>query len=967
MSKTVKDKSKSKKAKNSINEQQKRAIEFENGPLLVVAGAGTGKTRVITERIKHLIQERETKSSEILALTFTEKASAEMADRVGDIMPLGYGEPWIYTFHSFADRILRNEGLEIGLDTSYKVLSSTEQYLLIRKNLFKFGLNYFLPLGNPTKFIWGIIKFISRLQDEYISPEDFQRFANGFAGDEEEKKRWQELAGFYTNYQKIKIAKSKMDFGDLINWTVRLFKTRPNVLKRYQNQFKHIMVDEFQDTNYAQYELIKLLFPNTVAEKEGNLRSLLTVGDDSQAIYRFRGAAVSNILEFMEDFPKAETITLLQNYRSSQNILDPAYKLIQNNNPDTLESKLKISKKLVSEIDKKGILPQVFELETMEGEVDVVLRTLMDIIAKEPQYSYKDFAILARANNHLDPFLLALRKSEIPYQLVGSRGLYDRDEIRNIIALLRVIVNPDDGISLYRVLNIPCLNVSREVIAGLFSLAKLNKTPLWQVVKESENEQVKFAVEKALECQTSITKKTPSEILYNLVRDIKFIDELLKEETLENQLAIKNLDLFLNIVKNFEVSYRNENKELPTLIDFVEYLNLMTEAGENPSQAEIEDIDTVNLLTVHASKGLEFPVVFMVNLVSDRFPTRDKSDQIPVPDELVKESLPVGDSHIQEERRLFYVGLTRAKKYLFLTYAQNYGGKRDKKRSGFVDELKLQSKPFSYNEISKNKKQAALFGIESGFRDTKSQKLTSFTPESLSYSAIEAFEECPLKYKYGHILKIPTPPSHALTFGTTIHNTLKDFHTSLSMGNKLTLDDLYEMYENNWDPAGYIDQVHREKQFEHGKKLLKEYYKKNIDSNIKPEALEKWFNLRIGGIKFNGRIDRIDSLAGGKVEIIDYKTGSAKNQKDVDKNDQLSFYALGATEFLGLKPEKLSLYFLETNEKFTTKRTPKQLAEVKNKIVETIKEISKGEFKATPGRHCEYCPYNEICPFAHKG
>lgn len=955
----------SKKAGSSINEQQKKAIKFENGPLLVVAGAGTGKTRVITERIKQLIQKRAIKSDEILALTFTEKASAEMSDRVADIMPLGYGESWIYTFHSFADRILRNEGLEIGLDTSYKVLSSTEQYLLIRQNLFKFGLSYFLPLGNPTKFIWGIIKFISRLQDEYISPENFLEFANGYKGEEEEKKRWQELANFYTHYQKLKIAKSKMDFGDLINWTVKLFKTRPVVLKKYQNQFKHIMVDEFQDTNYAQYELIKLLYPLNSDKKLQ--RSLLAVGDDSQSIYKFRGAAVSNILEFMEDFPKADTITLLQNYRSSQDILDPAYKLIQNNNPDTLESKLNISKKLVSEVDKKGISPQVYELETMEDEIDVVLKTLMDIIAKEPQYSYRDFAILARANNHLDPFLLALRKNEIPYQLVGGRGLYDRDEIRNIIAFLRVIINPDDSISLYRILNIPCLNVSGEVITNLFSFARLNKTPLWQVVKESENEQVKFIIEKILECQTEITKKTPSEILYNLVRNIKFIDELLKEETLENQLAIKNLDLFLNNVKNFEINYRTENKELPTLIDFVEYLNLMIEAGENPSQAEIEDIDTVNLLTVHASKGLEFPVVFMVNLVSDRFPTRDKTDQISVPDELIKETLPVGDSHIQEERRLFYVGLTRAKKYLFLTYAQNYGGKRDKKRSGFIDELNLQIKAFSHNEISKDKKQTALFGIESGFRDTKTEKLTGYVPESLSYSAIEAFEECPLKYKYGHVLKIPTPPSHALTFGTTIHNTLKDFHTSLSMDNKLKLADLYEMYENNWDPAGYVDQIHREKQFDHGKELLKEYYQKNIDAKIKPEALEKWFNLRINGVKFNGRIDRIDPLAGGKVEIIDYKTGSAKNQKDVDKNDQLSFYALGATEFLGLNPEKLSLYFLETNEKFTTKRTPKQLEEVKNKIVDTIEEISKGDFKATPGRHCDYCSYNEICPFSLKG
>lgn len=975
----------SKTVKNAINESQKKAIEFANGPLLVIAGAGTGKTRVITERIKQLIQKRKIKPDEILALTFTEKASAEMSNRVGDIMPLGYGEPWIYTFHSFADRILRAEGLEIGLDTSYKVLSSTEQYLLIRQNLFNFGLKYFRPLGNPTKFIWGIIKFISRLQDEYISPENFLDFTEGFKaelaprvakGDGEEKKRWLELAGFYTNYQKLKITKSKMDFGDLINWTVKLFKTRPNILKKYQKQFKHIMVDEFQDTNYAQYELIKLLYPS---DSDSSLqRSLLVVGDDSQSIYKFRGAAVSNILEFMEDFPKAETITLLQNYRSSQNILNPAYKLIQNNNPDTLESKLNISKKLVSEVDKKGISPQIYELDNMEDEVELVVEKIMEIIGKEPQYQYKNFAILARANNHLDPFLLALRKREIPYQLVGSRGLYDRDEIRNVIALLRIVVDTHDSISLYRVLNISSLNISGEIITGALSASKLNKITLWQTIKESENELLKPFVEKILGYRENIIKRLPSEIVYDIVRETKYLNEFIKEETLENQLALKNLDLFLNIVKSFEINYRNENKELPTLINFTEYLNLMIEAGENPAQAEIEDIDTVNLLTVHASKGLEFPVVFMVNLVSDRFPTRDKSDQIPVPDELIKESLPVGDNHIQEERRLFYVGMTRAQKYLFLTHAKNYGGKREKRKSGYLDEVGLKSmsllippgrdSAYSYfaRERSQNEGQDTLFGIKSGFRSLETQKLSGFIPESLSYSAIETFDECRLKYKYGYVLKIPTPQAHALTFGTTIHNTLRDFHSGLLLGKEFTPKDLFNIYEKNWDSAGYLDEKHREERFIHGKEVLTKYYEENKNSKIKPKELEKWFNLKISGIKFNGRIDRIDPLPSGGVEIIDYKTGSAKSQKDIDKNNQLSFYALGAVEFLGLKPEKLTLYFLESNERISTKRTENQLEEVKQKITETIAEIAKGDFKANPGTHCKYCAYNEICPFAFK-
>src|SRR3990170_5095616 len=443
-----------------LNLDQKKAVGFGVGPLLVVAGAGTGKTSVITHRIKHLIQKKKVSPKEILALTFTEKAAGEMLDRVGDVMPLGYEEPWISTFHSFADRILHTEGLEIGLDPSFKVLSGPEQWILFRKNLFKFELKYFRPLGNPTKFISAILKFISRLQDENISPEDFEKFVQSTSLENEEKERIFELAHVYTEYTRLKLEKSKMDFGDLITWTLKLFKERPHILEKYRKQFKHVLLDEFQDTNFAQYELIKLLCPLEMED-----RSLVVVGDDSQSIYKFRGAAVSNILQFMEDYPKAERVTLLKNYRSGQKVLDPSYKLIVNNNPDTLESKLGISKELISQIKTKGISPEICQAEGLEDEVGFVIKKIYEVLGKEPEYTYKDVAILARANSHLDPFLMALRKHGLPYQLVGNRGLYDRDEIRDVIALLRVIANPKDGVSLYRVLNIPSLEIDGDDIS----------------------------------------------------------------------------------------------------------------------------------------------------------------------------------------------------------------------------------------------------------------------------------------------------------------------------------------------------------------------------------------------------------------------------------------------------------------------------------------------------------------------
>lgn len=951
-----------------LNEDQIKAIKHKSGPILVVAGAGTGKTRVITERIRYLVEEKKVSPQEILALTFTEKASQEMVLRIGDVMPLGYEEPWVYTFHSFADRILKTEGLEFGLDPSYKILSTPDQWLLLRKNLFDFNLKYFRPLGNPTKFISAILKFISRLQDENISPKEFREFVsktNKDVKDKEEIQRWEELAHVYERYEELKIANSKLDFGDLITWTIKLFKERPNILQKYQNQFKHILVDEFQDTNYAQYELVKLLFPAKDI-KNTNERTLLVVGDDSQSIYKFRGAAISNILQFMEDFKDAKMITLLKNYRSSQKILDPAYKLIQNNNPDTLESKLGISKELKSEIKEKGIVPEIIKTETLEDEVELIISKILDILAKEPQYTYKDFAILARANSYLDPIFMALRKHNLPYQLVGNRGLYDREEIRDILALLKVIVDPMDGTSTYRVLNIDSLDVHYEEISRLLSQTRFKKTDLWTQVKESQDENVQNITKVIQDFQNKLTKSTPTEIVYELINSVGIINHFLEEETIENELSIKNLNIFLTKIQKFEVDFHSETKEMPTLVDYVDYVDLVIEAGENPAQAEIEDIDTINLLTVHSAKGLEFPVVFMTNLVSGRFPTRNRGDQIEIPDDLIKETLPTGDEHTQEERRLFYVGMTRAKKYLFMTLGKNYGGKRDTTPSGFLEETGLDIQEIKIDELSRKEEHPTLFSVGTSFREPKIKKITGFVPDFISYSQVDNYLICPLRYKYSYVLKIPVAPNHSLSFGNTIHETLKEFHTQKMFGKDLDLEQLLKIYEKNWNPLGYIDEKHRNLRFESGKNLLEGYYNKNKDTKFKHLGIEKSFNLAIDGIKMFGKIDRIDELPNGEIEIIDYKTGSEKDQKEVDQDAQMTIYAMAAKEALNINPKEMVLYYVESGEKRYTKRTDKQIEAEKEKIKDVVKGIKKGDFEATPGRHCTWCDYKDICPFAEK-
>jgi len=957
----------------SLNAEQKKAVEHEGGPVLVVAGAGTGKTRVITERIRWLIENKKAGPSEILALTFTEKAAAEMLDRIDISMPLGYEEPWLSTFHSFADRILRDEGLEIGLDPAYKILTPPKAWLFVRQNLFKFDLSYYRPLGNPTKFISAMLTLFSRAQDEDTTPAEFLQYVKkklaasaGAASPEhaaseservdagrgepdqalrEEAQKLLELAKAYETYQKLKIENSYLDFGDLILWTLKLFRKRPSVLKKYQEQFRYILIDEFQDTNYAQYQLIKLLAPAK------NNPELMVCGDDDQSIYKFRGASVSNILEFKKDYPNAETIVLTKNYRSGQKILDAAYQLIQNNNPDRLEKKLKIKKKLKSR-EGEGVKPEIIHTATGEEEAEKVVEKIVELKKEAAADGWRAFAILARANNHLDPFVAALKRHGIPYQLIGNRGLFDQEEIKDVIAILKTLADPEDDVSLYRLLNIDILGIKPTELANLLNQTRKMRRSLFEVLK-SENEKITSLIEKYRE---EIVKKPVTLLAFEFLNEIGYVKPLLEEESIENQLKIKNLNLFFDKIREFE----SEAPE-PNVMEFVNYLDLLIEAGESPAQAEIEDIDTVNLLTVHAAKGLEFPVVFLVNLVSDRFPTRNRKDPLPLPDELVKEILPEGDAHLQEERRLFYVGCTRAKERLFLTWADSYGGTRMKKPSGFIEELGIRDEEYRDEEMRRNKfEPLSLFDIP---KPSSPPHLPISLPlKYVSYSQLETFSQCPLRYKYRYILGIPAPPSHVLSFGQTIHRTLRDFHRECLLKGQADLDRLLNLYQHHWLPEGYDSKEHQQKRFEEGREILKRYFEKHKEALGEPVFLEKKFTLKIGQTSLIGSIDRVDRRPDGSFEIIDYKTGKVKEQKYVDKDEQLSIYALAAKEALGIDPQSLSLYFIEENKKLTTTRSEEQLKEKRREIAEKIEEIKKSEFKPKVSMLCQWCPYRNLCP-----
>ena len=977
-----------------LNKEQLEAIKYKKGPLLIIAGAGTGKTTVITERIKYLILGKFAKPDEILALTFTEKAAKEMEERVDVSMPYGYTQMWISTFHSFCDRILRVEALHIGLDPKYKLMTQSETVQFIRNNIFKFDLDYFRPLGNPTKFVTGMLQHFSRLQDEDVTPAEYLSWVEKQISklklqrnSEEAKleiKKWNELANAFKAYEELKVKKGVMDFGDLIVKTLDLFRKRPNILKAYREQFKHVLVDEFQDTNFGQNELTKLL-----VGKKGNIT---VVADDDQAIYRWRGAAVSNVIQFRKSFPKTKIVVLTRNYRSTQEILDRSYDLIQFNNPDRLEVVEKINKKLTSQISKDGVPISFIHADRVENEAEEAAKEILRLTAQD-QYEYHDIAILVRANNHAEPFMRAFLRKGIPYQFLGPGRLFKQPEIVDLISYLKVLYNFEDSVALYRILSMDYFDISPRDLASIGNFARRYNISLFEACEKADeiflNKETKEKIAKLLEQIKKhlglIRKETAGQLLYYFLESTGLLVKMLSPESPEAERKAANISKLFDKLKTYEVDHEDA-----TVSAVVDWLELSSELGESPLVADVDwsDVNAVNILTAHSAKGLEFPVVFLVNLVSQRFPTTEKREQIPIPDKLIKEVLPVGDYHIEEERRLFYVGMTRAKELLYLTAADYYGeGKRGKRLSPFIFESLGDRAVTSEQSVAKVD-QLSFLDYES---KTKPAEALAKVGEALhidylSYSQIETFEICPLHYKLRYIYKVPTPPSASQSFGTSMHVTIKDFYHAVASsayaakGQKANEKTIFNIFEKSWIKEGYKDKKHEKDFFEKGKLYLSGFLKDEFNPKNLPVALEQPFVLPLrslarkgvvpsASLKIGGKIDRVDQLADGSIEIIDYKTGATiPSQKEVDKNLQLSFYALAASNIpqppFGIKPEKirLSLYFLDNQEKITTTRTKEQLKKAVEEIFAVREEIEKSDFKCSGHMFCQSkCEYSLFC------
>ncbi|MDR5683924.1 MAG: ATP-dependent DNA helicase [Armatimonadota bacterium] len=968
---------------DGLNDEQRRAVAWDSGPLLIIAGAGTGKTAVITRRIAYLITSKRARPSEILALTFTDKAAAEMEERVDVLVPYGYTDIWISTFHAFGERVLRDNALVLGLPPDFRVLDRAEQVLFLRENLFELPLRIYRPLGDPTRHLQALVSLFSRAKDEAVSPSDYLQYAEAVAaqatqnpGDEEmqrEADRQMELAQAYAAYQRLLGERGLVDFGDLITLTLRLFRDHPAALRPYQERFRYILVDEFQDTNHAQFEIVKLL--------AARHRNVTVVGDDDQAIYKWRGAAISNILDFARTYPDAHKIVLLRNYRSGQAILDAAYRLIRHNDPDRLEVREDVDKRLIADRP-QGPLPEHLHFDTLSTEADAVAARIADRV-EAGEWHYRDVAILVRANNDAEPFLRALNMRGIPFQFSGSRGLYDREEIRLVLAFLRVLADPQDSLSLYYLGTSPLYAVGATDMARCLATARQKNRSLEWVFRNLDAQDLsaevspesRAAIEKMLADLEAMRERSAAHptgrVLYEyLVERTGYVKRLASSGNPNDEMRVRNLARLFDIVARTAPLLRYDRA-----VEFLRHIDERIQAGDDPAVAEADpDADAVQVLTVHKAKGLEFPVVFVVSCVDRRFPLGRRADPIELPDTLIRDVLPEGDHHLQEERRLFYVAMTRARRELYLTSARDYGGLRPRKVSRFVlealDVPAGSQQPFRASAAEQIHRHAPPAG--------EPLALEGIVPSdgvvSVSFRQLDDYQTCPLKFKYAHILRVPVTRDHRVAYGFAIHEAVREYNRRRARRQAITLDELIAYFEKVWVNEGFISREHEERRMAEGRAVLAAFYEHQASAGTVPTMVEAPFSFVRGNTRVRGRWDRVD-VRDGEVCVVDFKTSDVREPDRADERVrdslQLRLYAMAYNEVYGKLPDRLEMHFLGPGGVVVGSLAPEPswVADAADAIDRVADGIRRGDFVATPDwfRACRHCAFSAICPYTAKG
>ena len=668
-----------------LNDKQYEAVINTEGPNLVIAGAGSGKTKVLTHKIAYLIKEKDVLPWNILAITFTNKAANEMKERIAAIVGEEAKDIWMGTYHSICVRILRKFIDRIGFESSFIIFDTSDQRTLVKTCLRELNIDDKLFTDR------SVLTEISNAKNEMLEPEQYAARVGG-------NFRKEKISGIYQLYQKRLKENNALDFDDIINYTIKILKENEDVLEYYANKFRYILADEYQDTNKSQFTLIKML-----ASVHGNIT---VVGDNDQGIYSFRGADISNILNFEKDFPGTKIIKLEQNYRCTGNILKAANAVIKNN-------EVKYKKQLWTE-NEEGNLPKVYQAEDEYDEATFVVEQI-NRLKREEYFKYSDFAVLYRMNAQSRAIEDILRREDIPYKIVGGLKFYERKEIKDIISYLRLIQNPSDNLSLKRIINEPKRGIGKTSLENIEQIANVNEISMYEVIKYAD----KFGLNRVFlnsrdfinvmeELRSKKDELVISELIKQTLKKTGYTKALEDENTIEAENRIENLEEFLTVAMEFEEESADNG-----LSEFLEGITLSSDIDDME-----ETDDSVTLMTLHSAKGLEFPVVFLVGMEDGIFPG-SKSMFEP--------------KDLEEERRLCYVGITRAKQYLFLTCSQKrtiFGSTSYNPVSRFLNEIPKELLD-GYEEAFENEKEE-----DNIFKDSK----FSWTYGSQNASKIKTYK-----------------------------------------------------------------------------------------------------------------------------------------------------------------------------------------------------------------------------------
>ena len=997
-----------------LNPEQRRAVSHGEGPLLIVAGAGTGKTEVITRRIAWLVATRRARPSEILGLTFTDKAAAEMQLRVDQLVPYGFADTAISTFHAFGDRLIREFAYEVGLSPDARVLSRAETVVFLREHLFELGLQGYLPLGDPTRFLGALASLFGRCRDEDVSPARYAEHAARLgvdaelasAGTDEDAvaalrefaARQAELASAYERYTALLAASGAIDFGDQVALALRLLRESAAVRRTVQARFRYILVDEFQDTNPVQSALVSLL-----AERH---RNITVVGDDDQSIYRFRGAAISNILEFRERHRGARTVVLRRNYRSTAPILDAAHRLIKFNDPDRLESRVGISKQLLPQRPVAANLPvrhQAFA--TGAEESDWIAAEFRRRI--EAGIHPRDLAVLVRANADADAILRSLNVAGVPWRFAGTSGLYGRPEVRLVLSVLRAVADLDSSADVYALAASDIYGVPAVDLSTVMTVARRTHRSTWRVLDDLDAGRQGLAVTGP--GKTAIARlagdlrrlrdmahaRPAGEVLYAFLRDSGWLATLAAGGTPAAEEALANIARFFDIVRARSALLVDDRA-----VFLAPHLGTLIEAGDDPASADPDpDLDAVAVMTVHKAKGLEFPVVVLPGLTAGRFPSASRRDPLAMPDELVGGTRPDGDPHLPEERRLFYVAMTRARDELILTHAADYGGARARRVSPFVLEaldLPAMDGTASAPALDPRQKLTALAPLD---RTVMRPELGPVDgPLLLSHSAIDAYLTCPRRYQYAQVLRVPTAPHHSIVYGSALHQVVQEFHRAEARGRVMSEEELDTALGRAWTNEGFVSREHEQARLAAGRDAMHRFRAHQLEPGaVRPAWVEREFAFSLAGDRIRGRFDRVDivaadgaepdpaaelAAAGARADVLeptlellgresvtitDYKSSDVRDPVKARQRTrdslQLQIYAMAYEAMTGRLPDALQLHFLDSGLIGRTAVEPERLAKARTKIATAAAGIRARDYTPRPEpMACTYCPFRDICP-----